>query len=76
MSFESQVNAVVNDTLIDANPHWVCGTLFVDCEDAGALILKTRLEQEVVSPDVKIDINCLKATATEPWDQFAFDFVL
>ena len=74
MGFESKTTKVVNETVEDANPHWVCGTLFVDLNDASALVLKSVLENEVAE-GVTIDINCLKATATEPWDQWAFDFV-
>ncbi len=74
MGFETKINKVVNETVDDANPHWVCGTLFVDVNAAQALVLKSVLENEVAS-DVTIDMNLLKATTTEPWDQWAFDFI-
>ena len=74
MGFETKINKVVNETVDDANPHWVWGTLFVDVNEAQALVLKSVLENEVAD-DVTIDINLLKATTTEPWDQWAFDFI-
>ena len=48
--------------------------VFVDVNDAQALVLKSVLENEVAE-GVTIDINLLKATPTEPWDQWAFDFI-
>lgn len=74
MGFETKINKVVNETVDNANPHWVCGTLFVDVDAVEALNLKSVLENEVAH-DVIIDMNLLKATTTEPWDQWAFDFI-
>ena len=37
-------------------------------------VRESFLENEVID-DVTIDIKLLKVTTTEPWDQWAFDFI-
>ena len=74
MGFETKMNTVVNETVENTNPHWVCGTLFVDADESQAMVIKEALQNQVAS-NVTIEVNLLKATATEPWDQWAFDFI-
>ena len=37
--------------------------------------IKDVMETEVLCKDFKTSFNCLKATKTEPWDQWAMDIV-
>ena len=38
-------------------------------------LIADTLENDVLSSDYKTSMNCLKATETEPWDQWAVDIV-
>jgi hypothetical protein len=49
------------------------GTLWADTNSKlDVNIIKQGLEK-VINPKCKIQISKLKATETEPWDQYAFD---
>ncbi|OUV75750.1 MAG: hypothetical protein CBC91_00110 [Rickettsiales bacterium TMED131] len=53
---------------------WTNGTMYIDTNDQKDLdIIKDVMLSEVLSPGYKLDFNCLKATETEPWDQWAMD---
>lgn len=58
------------------NMYWEHGTLWVDtdCESDMDTVVDV-LENDVLAPGYKTSINCLKATSTEPWDQWAVDIV-
>ena len=54
------------------NMNWQYGTLWIDTEDTDDLrIIKEVMEDEVLNPNLTVDFNLLKATKTEPWDQWA-----
>ena len=56
--------------------HWEYGTLWVDTNSEEDMdLVATTLESDVLSSEFKVDMNCLKATETEPWDQWAVDIV-
>ena len=56
--------------------HWQYGTLWIDTEDTDDLrIIKEVMEDEVLNPGFIVDFNLLKATETEPWDQWAMDVI-
>ena len=56
--------------------HWQYGTLWIDTEDTDDLrVIKEVMEDEVLNPGFIVDFNLLKATKTEPWDQWAMDVV-
>ena len=56
--------------------HWQYGTLWIDTEDTDDLrIIKEVMEDEVLNPGFIVDFNLLKATETEPWDQWSMDIV-
>ena len=56
--------------------NWQYGTLWIDTEDTDDLrIIKEVMEDEVLNQNLTVDFNLLKATETEPWDQWAMDIV-
>tara|TARA_B100001057_G_scaffold7217_1_gene6604 strand:+ start:7479 stop:7730 length:252 start_codon:yes stop_codon:yes gene_type:complete len=56
--------------------HWQYGTMWIDTDDTDDLrIIKEVMEDEVLNKDMTVDFNLLKATETEPWDQWAMDIV-
>ena len=56
--------------------HWQYGTLWIDTEDTDDLrVIKEVMEDEVLNPGFIVDFNLLKATETEPWDQWSMDIV-
>ena len=56
--------------------NWQYRTLWIDTEDTDDLrIIKEVMEDEVLNPNLTVDFNLLKATKTEPWDQWAMDIV-
>ena len=58
------------------NMNWQYGTLWIDTEDTDDLrIIKEVMEDEVLNHNLTVDFNLLKATETEPWDQWAMDIV-
>ena len=58
------------------NMHWQYGTMWIDTDDTDDLrIIKEVMEDEVLNKDMTVDFNLLKATETEPWDQWAMDIV-
>ena len=58
------------------NMHWQYGTMWIDTDDTDDLrIIKEVMEDEVLNKDMTVDFNLLKATETEPCDQWAMDIV-
>ena len=58
------------------NIHWQYGTMWIDTDDTDDLrIIKEVMEDEVLNNNMTVDFNLLKATETEPWDQWAMDIV-
>ena len=58
------------------NMHWQYGTMWIDTDDTDDLrIIKEGMEDEGLNKDMTVDFNLLKATETEPWDQWAMDIV-
>lgn len=56
--------------------HWSHGVLWIDTNDEKDISeIKDVMESEVLATGFKTDFNCLKATTTEPWDQWAMDIV-
>ena len=56
--------------------NWQYGTLWIDTEDTDDLrIIKEVMEDEVLNQNLTVDFNLLKATETEPWDQWSMDIV-
>tara|TARA_A200000159_G_C7077371_1_gene236985 strand:+ start:324 stop:575 length:252 start_codon:yes stop_codon:yes gene_type:complete len=56
------------------NMFWQHGVLWIDTEDTDDLrVIKEVMEDEVLSQNLTVDFNLLKATETEPWDQWAMD---
>jgi len=56
--------------------HWSHGVLWIDTNDKDDIDeIKDVMESEVLSPGFGVAFNCLKATETEPWDQWAMDVV-
>lgn len=54
--------------------NWEYGVLWIDTDDKSDIDeIKDVMESEVLAPGYFVDFNCLKATATEPWDQWAMD---
>ena len=81
MSFESGAITTIKKAfdkqdLMAPEMHWDHGTLWVDTgsEDDMDLIADT-LENGYLNSDYKTSMNLLKATDTEPWDQWAVDIV-
>ena len=58
------------------NMHWQYGTMWIDTDDTDDLrIIKEVMEDEVLNNNMTVDFNLLKATKTEPWDQWSMDIV-
>ena len=58
------------------NMHWQYGTMWIDTDDTDDIrIIKEVMEDEVLNNNMTVDFNLLKATETEPWDQWAMDIV-
>ena len=56
--------------------NWEYGTLWIDTNDQEDLdIIKDVMLNEVLANHCDVQFNCLKATKTEPWDQWAMDIV-
>ena len=81
MSFETTaINSIKSafdkENLTAPEMHWEYGTLWVDTNSEEDMdLVATTLESDVLSSEFKVDMNCLKATTTEPWDQWAVDIV-
>jgi hypothetical protein len=55
---------------------WEYGTLWIDYPTQDELnIIKEAMIEDVLAPGFTVQFNCLKATKTEPWDQWAMDVV-
>jgi hypothetical protein len=50
---------------------WTHGTLFVDVDDKQDVDMIKEIMQDYTGHLVQA--HCMKATTTEPWDQWAFD---
>ena len=58
------------------NMFWQHRTMWIDTEDTDDLrIIKEVMEEEVLNQNLTVDFNLLKATETEPWDQWSMDIV-
>jgi|TARA_B100001057_G_scaffold144662_2_gene144603 hypothetical protein len=55
--------------------YWQYGTLWVDHPPAGGVEAVKEAMLEVLNPGLDVQVSKLKATTTEPWDQYAFDIV-
>lgn len=81
MSFETTaINSIKSafdkEDLTAPEMHWEYGTLWVDTNSEEDMdLIADTLENDVLSSDFKTSMNCLKATETEPWDQWAVDIV-
>lgn len=53
---------------------WEHGTLWADCDENEASLIKEGLEDSI-NKGYKVQVSMLKATKTEPWDQYAFDIM-
>ena len=71
------INSAFNEQDLTApSMHWEHGTLWVDTSSEEDMdLVATTLENDVLSSDYKTSMNCLSATETEPWDQWAVDIV-
>jgi len=55
---------------------WKHGTLWIDYPTQEELtVIKDAMLEDVLAPGFTVQFNCLKATKTEPWDQWAMDVV-
>ena len=81
MSFETTaINSIKSafdkEDLTAPEMHWEYGTLWVDTNSEEDMDLITdTLENDVLSSEFKTSKSLLKATETEPWDQWAVDIV-
>ena len=58
------------------NMYWQHGTLWIDTNDKAHLtIIKDAMLEDVLDIKYTVQFNLLKATETEPWDQWAMDIV-
>jgi hypothetical protein len=56
--------------------YWQHGTMWIDTDDTDDLrVIQEVMEDEVLAPGLKVAFNLLKATETEPWDQWSMDIV-
>lgn len=77
MGLESTINWAIKEEeeLQGLEWHWSNGTLFADTNDIEQVgKIKEIIEENTMNTEV--EVNCLKATTTEPWDQYAFDLKL
>ena len=81
MSFESGAIKTITEAFdkedLTVPPmHWEYGTLWVDTNSEEDMdLIADTLENDYLSADCKTSMHCLKATETEPWDQWAVDIV-
>ena len=55
---------------------WEYGTLYIDNPTQDELtVIKEAMIEDVLAPGFTVQFNRLKATKTEPWDQWAMDVV-
>ena len=55
---------------------WEYGTLWIDNPTQDELtVIKEAMIEDVLAPGFTVQFNCLKATKTEPWDEWAMDVV-
>ena len=56
--------------------HWAHGTLWIDTNDESDIeTIRDVMESEVLNKGFAVNFHLLKATGTEPWDQWAMDVV-
>ena len=56
--------------------HWAHGTLWIDTNDENDIeTIRDVMESEVLNKGFAVNFHLLKATDTEPWDQWAMDVV-
>jgi len=77
MGFEKRVNLEIQEEFLfegrDYQPRleWFNGTLYADVDtQEDALLIQSVIQSMTGTKVIK---SCLKATKTEPWDQWAFD---
>lgn len=80
MSFETNTikditEAFANEELTAPPMHWNHGTLWVDTSSEEDMDLVVTTLESGLSSDFTTSMNCLSATETEPWDQWAVDIV-
>jgi len=77
MGFEKRVNLEIQEEFFfegrDYQPRleWFNGTLYADVDTQEDALLIQLVIQSMTG--TKVIKSCLKATKTEPWDQWAFD---
>ena len=76
MGLEKNINCRIQETFEEKRDfiprlEWTTGTLFVDVDDKQDVELIREVMEDYTGRHVKPSL--LKATSTEPWDQWAFD---
>ena len=54
---------------------WEHGVLWADYPNKDEVNLIKEGLEDSLAPGFKVGVSCLKATKTEPWDQYAFDIM-
>jgi hypothetical protein len=81
MAFETQSLDRINRQFTEMGAKtpsmwWEYGTLWIDNPTEGDLqVIKDAMVEDILAPEYTVQFNCLKATNTEPWDQWAMDIV-
>jgi hypothetical protein len=81
MAFETQSLDRINRQFTEMGAKtpsmwWEYGTLWIDNPTEGDLqVIKDAMVEDILAPEYTVQFNCLKATKTEPWDQWAMDIV-
>ena len=79
MAFEKNSLIHIKEKFEDENfaptMWWQHGVLWADTNSKDDVELIKEGLEEYISSDYKVSVNCLKATKTEPWNQYAFDIV-
>ena len=72
-----RINRQFNELGSKAPTMWLeYGTLWIDNPTQDELtVIKEAMIEDVLAPGFTVQFNCLKATETEPWDQWAMDVV-
>tara|TARA_R100000742_G_C4279496_1_gene104221 strand:+ start:244 stop:501 length:258 start_codon:yes stop_codon:yes gene_type:complete len=76
MGFEKTMNILIKDVFEERNKdvpklEWFNGTLYADTNDKVEAMMIKNIIQDYTG--YQVDKNLLKATPTEPWDQYAYD---
>jgi hypothetical protein len=78
MAFETTALDRINRQFreMNATPPPICfehGTLWADTNSEQDVQIIVEGLEAVIAPTCKVNVSKLKATKTEPWDQYAFD---